>query len=168
MLVGILATPVFSAFLKKTRKYKIITAISNFYLINADILGCYVFFGLLIYVYAEGIDNFATIAVCAGLAGFFLIPNVSLYIAYSAETAFPIGEGSAGGYLFAAGQTFGFLLGITIISVLNSKRNPALISFLVFEVLIVLSLVLIAWTKEDLKRQKYEENLRRSSVNGEI
>jgi hypothetical protein len=75
-----------------------------------------------------------------------LIPNVSLYIAYSAETAFPIGEGSAGGYLFAAGQTFGFLLGITIISVLNSHRTPSLLSFLSFELLIALSLVFIAWT----------------------
>jgi hypothetical protein len=33
MLVGILATPVFSLFLKKTRKYKLITEISKFYLI---------------------------------------------------------------------------------------------------------------------------------------
>jgi len=57
--------------------------------------------------------------VFAGLAGFFLIPNVSLYLAYSAESAFPIGEGSAGGYLFAGGQTFGAILGATVISVID-------------------------------------------------
>jgi hypothetical protein len=33
------------------------------------------------------------IGILAGLAGFFLIPNVSLYLAYSAEVTFPIGEG---------------------------------------------------------------------------
>ena len=47
--------------------------------------------GLIIYLYTIGVDNYWAIAGAAGLAGVFLIPNVSLYIAYAAETAFPIG-----------------------------------------------------------------------------
>jgi hypothetical protein len=88
------------------------------------------------------------IAAFAGIAGFFLIPNVSLYIAYSAEVAFPIGEGSAGGYLFAAGQTFGFLLGLVIISIIDKHNKlPSQMSFVVFEIFLMLSLVAIATTK---------------------
>jgi hypothetical protein len=104
----------------------------NYFIYFVDVLGCYVFMGVLIYVYAEGFDNYWLIATLAGLAGVFLIPNVSLYIAYSAETAFPIGEGSAGGYLFAAGQTFGFVLGVIIMAVLDKTRGPALWSFITF------------------------------------
>ncbi len=118
--------------------------------------------GLLIVVYAEGWTNYAVIMAVGGLAGVFLIANMSLFIAYAAEAAFPIGEGSAGGYLFAGGQTFGFLLGVVIMSSLNSQRNPALWSFLSFEVLFALSFLCITLTKEDLKRQKYEDNLKKS------
>ncbi len=83
MLIGTLATPVFSSIIKKTKKYKLVTCLSIF-LFNSDIIGCYVFLGVLYYVYTLRIENDAIIAVFAGLAGFFLIPNVSLYLAYSA------------------------------------------------------------------------------------
>ena len=90
MLIGTLATPIFSSIIKKTKKYKLVTCLSKFLFIP-DIIGCYVFLGVLYYVYTLRIENDAIIAVFAGLAGFFLIPNVSLYLAYSAEATFPIG-----------------------------------------------------------------------------
>lgn len=118
MLIGTLATPIFSLLIKKSKKYKLITCLSN-YAFMLDIVGCYVFLGVIIYIYTIRVENDAIIAVFAGLAGFFLIPNVSLYLAYSAEVTFPLGEGSAGGYLFAGGQTFGAVLGAVIIIVLD-------------------------------------------------
>ena len=75
--------------------------------------------GVMIYIYTIKVENQAIIAVFASLAGFFLIPNVALYLAYSAEVSFPIGEGSAGGYLFAAGQTFGAVLGAVVTAVIS-------------------------------------------------
>ena len=74
---------------------------------------------MIIYAYTLRVKSDVVIGILAGLAGFFLIPNVSLYLAYSAEVTFPIGEGSAGGYLFAAGQTFGAVLGAVVISVID-------------------------------------------------
>jgi len=47
----------------------------------------------------------------------------SLFFAYSAEVVFPVGEGSAGGYLFAGSQTFGFVFGFVIISVIDSSNR---------------------------------------------
>lgn len=90
MLVGILATPVFSGIIKRTKKYKLVTCLSNFSF-KVDIIGCYVFMGVMVYIYTLRVDNEVIIAIFAGLAGFFLIPNVSLYLAYSAEVSFPIG-----------------------------------------------------------------------------
>lgn len=55
MLVGILANPIYSTFIKKTLKYKLITSISKpFFII--DLLGSYISLGLLIYIFAEGVD----------------------------------------------------------------------------------------------------------------
>lgn len=103
--------------------------------------------GMLIWVYAEGYESYWIIALVAGFTGFFMIPNLSLYVAYSAETAFPIGEGSAGGYLFAAGQTFGFILGVIVLNILDKTRGPAIWSLIIFEFLLALALIFIAWTK---------------------
>ncbi len=90
MLIGIVATPIFSTIIKKTKKYKLVTSLSIFSFI-LDIIGCFVFLGVMIYIYTLRVQSEAIIAVFAGLAGFFLIPNVSLYLAYSAEVTFPIG-----------------------------------------------------------------------------
>lgn len=43
---------------------------------------------------------------------FFLIPLVPIMLELSCELAFPVGEGSATGLLFAFGNFFGFLLGL--------------------------------------------------------
>jgi len=40
--------------------------------------------GVIIYIYTLKVESQAIVAVFAGLAGFFLIPNVSLYLAYAA------------------------------------------------------------------------------------
>ena len=68
----------------------------------------------------------------------------SLFFAYSAEVVFPIGEGSAGGYLFAGSQTFGFLLGLVVINVISAdKKLPSLICLMIFDILIGLALLLM-------------------------
>ena len=41
-----------------------------------------------------------------------MIPTTSIFLAYSSEVIYPLGEGSATGFLFASAQTFGFLLGM--------------------------------------------------------
>lgn len=111
----------------------------------------------MVYIYTLRVQSDVIVAVFAGLAGFFLIPNVSLYLAYSAEVTFPIGEGSAGGYLFAGGQTFGAVLGAVVITVLDENQPlPSQICLVLFLILIMASFFCIVVTKEDLRRQKYE------------
>lgn len=44
-------------------------------------------------------------------------------MAYSSEVVFPLGEGSATGYLFAASQTFGFVMGMGSAAIIKSASN---------------------------------------------
>lgn len=112
----------------------------------------------MFYIYTLRIEDEVIISVLAGLAGFFLIPNVSLYLAYSAEVSFPVGEGSAGGYLFAAAQTFGALLGAIVITIIDENQPlPSQICLVMFELFTIISLICISVTKEDLRRKKFEE-----------
>ncbi len=50
MLIGIVGTPIFSTIIKRTKKYKLVTCLSK-YLFKVDIVGCYVFMGVMIYIY---------------------------------------------------------------------------------------------------------------------
>jgi hypothetical protein len=55
--------------------------------------------------------------------GIFLIPTTSLLMAYSSEVVYPLGEGSATGYLFAASQTFGFVIGLGSAAFIKSAHD---------------------------------------------
>ena len=58
-----------------------------------------------------------------GIIGIFLIPMPSLFMAYSSEVSFPEGEGSSTGYLFAASQTFGFVIGLVTVSFIDKDNK---------------------------------------------
>lgn len=54
----------------------------------------------------------ALVSLVSAYNSFFLIPLVPIMLELSCETAFPVGEGSAAGLLFAMGNFAGFVLGI--------------------------------------------------------
>jgi hypothetical protein len=66
-------------------------------------------------------DDWAPL-ILAGCVGFFNIPTTSLFMSYSSEVVFPLGEGSATGYLFAASQTFGFVAGLGSAALVSSSN----------------------------------------------
>lgn len=74
---------------------------------------------LLLLGYYFKVTSTWKLIVLGGFVGFFTIPFPSIVISYASEVVFPIDEGSSAGYLFAASQTFGFLLGFGSISFLN-------------------------------------------------
>jgi len=91
---------------------------------------------------------------------------------YACETSFPVGEGTVTGFLLGAGHLLGGLLGIMDIIVLGNScysggsylstkhmkasRERAMIFFGLMEGFFILGLILIFFTKEDLKRLKFE------------
>lgn len=50
----------------------------------------------------------------SGYNSFFLIPLVPIMLEFGCELAFPVGEGTAAGMLFATGNLFGFFLGLLL------------------------------------------------------
>ncbi len=79
-------------------------------------------FTVLMFAYVYQVTSQIYIIVIAGLMGFFLIPSTSIMIMYGSQLVFPIDEGSSAGYLLAASQTFGFIVGIVSISFID--RSP--------------------------------------------
>lgn len=81
------------------------------------------------------------------MVGFFLIPLPSILISYGSEIVFPIDESSSTGYLLAASQTFGFLVGFASISFLNKTLERSEIVGFINMGLLLLSFVFAVWVK---------------------
>lgn len=113
MLIGIIASFIFVRKIKTTFQYKLVILI--------DLLGSFLTFSIvqlaLCFKYTQDI----AIIFLGGSVGFFVIPVASLLIAYSSECVYPLGEASAAGYLFAGSQTFGFVLGIVSVSLVDDE-----------------------------------------------
>lgn len=77
---------------------------------------------LLVFAFVYQVQSDAIIIALGGLAGFFLIPLPSILILYGSELVFPIDESSSAGYLLAASQTFGFLVGFISINFLDKTK----------------------------------------------
>ena len=96
------------------------------------------------------------LGLCAGV---FLIPYTSLFTAYCSEVVFPLAEGSATGYLFASSQTFGFILGVISITIVDTaSEKSAWKVYLVMGlhcILLTLSFLFTFLTKETLNRSIY-------------
>ena len=89
--------------------------------------------------------------------GAFFIPLPSLFLSYSSETVFPLGEGSATGYIYAVSQTFGFLLGLGSISFLDKENKWKVYTIYGAHCFFLLiSILSICTTKEVLNRTNHE------------
>jgi MFS-type transporter involved in bile tolerance (Atg22 family) len=95
----------------------------------------------------------------AGTFGIFLTPISSIIVSYTSEVVYPLDEGSSTGYLFAISQTFGFAMGVLTINVLNNDPNRAKIILSIFLVMMLIGLIAMISTKEDLRKTKFEKGL---------
>ena len=103
---------------------------------------------------------------------FFLIPLVPIMLELSCELAFPVGEGSAAGMLFAMGNFSGFLLGLFLSLIVQgeSKGQSAAGLGFCFGVFVI-GFLLVYNMKEERNRSDFEkmsEDRRRSerSIDG--
>ena len=106
------------------------------------------------------------------LVGLFVVPLVPTMLEYACETSFPVGEAIVTGIHLGAGHLLGGLMGIMDIIVLGdscysgedylghkhmkTSRERAMIFFGLMEFFFLMGLVFIFFTKEDLKRLKFE------------
>lgn len=112
-------------------------------------------FTLLILGYVYQITKTAYIIILGGFVGFFLIPLPSIMIMYGSELVFPLDESSSAGYLLAASQTFGFLIGVASISFLNRSEERSKIVLFTYAGLLFLSFVIVLFVRENLKKMRF-------------
>ncbi len=62
-------------------------------------------------------------SLASGYNSFFLIPLVPIMLELGCELAFPVGEGTAVGLLFATGNLFGFLLGLLMSLIVEGESK---------------------------------------------
>lgn len=99
----------------------------------------------------------------AGCAGFFLAPLTALFTAYASEAAFPEGQASITGYLFAISQTFGFVLGIACVSWIdNQNKWKVTLVLIIHSAFYLLALVVNFVTPEQLNKTKFERKQKMS------
>ncbi len=89
---------------------------------------------------------------------FFLIPLVPIMLELACELAFPVGEGSAAGLLFAMGNFAGFILGIFLSLIVQGESKGQSAGGLGFCFGVFLIGLLLVWfMKEELNRSNYEQ-----------
>lgn len=112
---------------------------------------------LLVFAFVYEVTDTVYILVLGGLVGFYLIPLPSILILYGSELVFPIDESSSAGYLLASSQTFGFVVGLASINILDKTAERSQIVLFSYCGLLFLSFVLSIIVKEDLKKMRYSQ-----------
>lgn len=112
---------------------------------------------IMVFAFVYEINDPIRLTVLGGLVGFYLIPLPSILILYGSELVFPLDESSSAGYLLAASQTFGFIVGIVSINILNKTAERSKIVLFSYCGLLFLSFVLSIIVKENLKKMRFSE-----------
>jgi len=80
--------------------------------------------------------------IISALYGFTYYAIPSYFVVYGAQIAFPVDQASVAGYLFAIAQTFGFILGLILVPLLDETSENSIILFSVLGVIILLGAIL--------------------------
>lgn len=113
---------------------------------------------LLVFAFVYSVTDATYILIMGGLVGFFLIPLPSILILYGSELVFPLDESSSAGYLLASSQTFGFIVGLVSISIMERTRESSELVLFTYCGLLFISFVLSLIVKENLNKMRYSLN----------
>lgn len=157
MLAGVISSFLFSYAMRVTRQYKNIISLCNF-IFYLGLLGAFLNFALLLICTCFKLEIIPLIAVLSACAGFFVIPVASLFAAYASQLTFPVGQGSATGYLFAGAQTIGFIFGLFWVSIINKTTDVWKVYLMWFfhAFLLFLAFIINMNTAEHLNKTNYE------------
>jgi MFS transporter, FLVCR family, feline leukemia virus subgroup C receptor-related protein len=98
-------------------------------------------------------------SLASGYNSFFLIPLVPIMLELSCELAFPVGEGTAVGLLFATGNLFGFVLGLLMSLIVEGESKAQTAGGLAFCFgVFVIGIILAYFMKERLNRKNFERD----------
>ncbi|CDW85706.1 major facilitator superfamily protein [Stylonychia lemnae] len=125
----------------------------------------YKFFSILITVMTFGTAYFATVnfsyeylMVASAINGFFSMGVFSVAYELGVEMSFPIGEATSGGLTNSVANVIGFVLVIAMTPILErGQSQDVLTTILILLGILLISSLLFAFTKFDLRRINYEQ-----------
>ena len=102
--------------------------------------------------------------ITAGFNGLFSYPLLSTASGFAIQTTFPIGEATAGGILLFGGQFLGVIFVVFFSFIFDGQSQANTITLLMIIVsLVVAGVVVLCFTKEELKRDEYEDSKNREN-----
>lgn len=108
-----------------------------------------------------GISESWQISLLSILFGLNYLSGPPFFIVYGTQIAFPADQASVAGYLISIFHTFGFVLGVVLVAFVDSSREVIVIIFLVLGGIVLIGAILTTTIDEDLRKDKYEQNLLR-------
>jgi hypothetical protein len=99
------------------------------------------------------------VCISAGVNGLFIFPFLTTIMDFSSQATFPIGEATSGGSILFGGQTFGFLMIVIFSLYINDDVTieKGRVTQGVLLILLTLGYIFLHYSKEELKRNEYEE-----------
>lgn len=96
--------------------------------------------------------------ITAGFNGLFTYPLLSTASSFAIQTTFPVGEANSGGILLFGGQFMGIVFVFTFSLIFNGESEAnTIILFIIMIFLIAATIAVLCFTKEELKRDEYED-----------
>jgi len=137
-------------FVTKTRKYKS----SLFWL---SIISTISILGTLMVAYTR--DNL-TISIFYVTVGFVTAPLLPISLEFLVEISFPVGEATSGGALILLSEIFSAIISYVLAYILDEgTQASSVLSFIIMTVLCGAGTLVFIFTKEDLRRSKYERDI---------
>lgn len=111
-------------------------------------------------------ESLALLILFMSFIGLFILPMAPTFYEYACELIFPIGEGSAVGFLMSSASIFGILYTILFSLIMDSKKRENTVAVLVVVITqISLGTVLVRLTTESLKRIEAERQMKEKLQN---
>ncbi|KAL4470886.1 hypothetical protein ABPG72_005920 [Tetrahymena utriculariae] len=145
---GVFGIIIGSYFLNKYKKYKYQMGI---YMIGGT--GCMFLFQLVLYT-----KSIFLAVGSAAIVGLFFVPLIPAFLEFACESVFPIGEGSAVGFLSSVNGIFSLIYGSVLSFIVKGQSQTQ--SFLGTAILLSsfgLAFLLLFLTKERLRRDQVEK-----------
>ena len=104
------------------------------------------------------IRNYPFLIVSVLLNGFFILSMFSVAFEMGVELTFPIGEAMSGGFINAMSNLVGFVIIVSMTSVLENEDEASVLTcFIVFAALLLSAVIILALLKIRLKRNVDEK-----------
>lgn len=106
-------------------------------------------------------EAFLLVMIPAMTLGFFIIPIIPMLLEFANEVTFPIGEATVTGFIYTLAHIVSFLLG-SLFSIIidaapsNNKKSGTIWVLVCICSIFMISLVLVFFMKQDLKRTNEE------------